>query len=80
MHVERSLYAALNVLPVQPVIRPAKTSKKNVVTDLIKHLMSAMDVLSRSITALLLTSILTTHVLLIENIAKSSAIPELVST
>ena len=57
MPAEKYFFAVLNVLPVQPVIKPVKTSRKSGVEGWIRLRMYAMAVLRRSIIVLSLISI-----------------------
>ena len=56
MYAEKSYSAALSVLPVPPVTKPAPILSKNSVTVLIRLLTSVMDVRKLSIIVPLLTS------------------------
>ena len=68
MPVEKSFSVALNAPHVLPVIRPARTLKKNDVNDWTKCHMFAMAARKRQITARLHINTITTAVLLTENI------------
>lgn len=68
MPVEKSFSVTLNAPHVQPVIRPARTLKKNDVNDWTKCHMFAMAARKRQITARLHINTITTAVLLTENI------------
>ena len=68
MPVEKSFSVALNAPHVLPVIRPARTLKKNDVNDWTKRHMFAMAARKRQITARLHINTITTAVLLTENI------------
>ena len=68
MPVEKSFSVTLNAPHVQPVIRPARTLKKNDVDDWTKCHMFAMAARKRQITARLHINTITTAVLLTENI------------
>ena len=57
MPAEKYFFAVLNVLPVQPVIKPVKTSRKSGVEGWIRLRMYATAVLRRSIIVLSLISI-----------------------
>ena len=70
MLVEKLFCAASNELPVLPVIRHAKTLKKNIATDWKKLLTFVMDALKRSVAIPLLTSMVITHALQTESIVK----------
>lgn len=67
-------------IPVLPVTRPARTSKKNAAQDLTGLLMSATAVPKRSATAPSPTNTLITPDLLTGNTPKNSGIPESGST
>lgn len=75
MPVVRSFSVASNARPVLLATRHALILKRNVATDWIKRLMSAMAVIRRSPTVRLLTSTPITPALQTENIARNSAIP-----
>lgn len=71
----RSFFAALNVLPVPPVIRPVRIFKKNAAANLIGLPTSAMDAVKRSIIVRLPTNIPTMPGSLIGNTGSVSRIP-----